>query len=196
MPIRVGEDVVGGVAAYFDRQLTELHIDRGDLDRVASIASMALENFRLRERVMGADERFRAMFRGSRDPMLLSLRDGTLVDANEHALRLYGAEREWLLGRRPGEIAVYDVQQARSGLAKLQVGESFSASATGIRRDGSRFPAEHETTLLLVEGEPRLLVRIRDLRTSTVSRRGWSQRRRWRWPDAWHRESRTSSAIR
>ena len=163
LPIRVGEDVVGGVAAYFDHPLAELRIDRGDLDRVASIASMALENFRLRERVMGADDRFRAMFRGSRDPMLLTLRDGTLVDANEQALRLYRAEREWLLGRRPGEIAVYDVQRARSGLAGLQIGESFSASATGIRRDGSRFPAEHETTLLLVEGEPRLLARIRDL---------------------------------
>jgi PAS domain S-box-containing protein len=163
MPIRVGEDVVGGVAAYFDRPLTELHLDRQDLDRVASIASMALENFRLRERVAGADERFRALFRGSRDPMLLSLRDGTLVEANDQALRLYGAEREWLLGRRPGEIGVYDVEQVRSRLVALQVGESFTADATGIRRDGGRFPAEVETTLVLVEGEPRLLARIRDL---------------------------------
>ncbi len=163
LPIRVGEDVVGGVAAYFDRPLAELHLDRGDLDRIASIASLALENFRLRERVAGADERFRALFRGSRDPMLLSLRDGTLVEANDQALRLYGAEREWLLGRRPWEIAAYDVEPMRSRIGGLRVGDSFSADATGIRRDGGRFPAEVETTLVLVEGEPRLLARIRDL---------------------------------
>ena len=76
------------------------------------------------------------MFRGSRDPMLLSLRDGTLVEANDQALRLYGAEREWLLGRRPGEIAVYDVEQVRSRIAGLQVGESFSATRN---RDPSRW---------------------------------------------------------
>ena len=163
IPIRVGEDVVGGVSAYFDRPLTELHIDRHDLDRVASIASMALENFRLRERVMGADERFRAMFRGSRDPMLLSLLEGTLVEANDQALRLYGAEREWLLGRQLWEIAVDDVEQMRSRIVALRVGESVTATASGIRRDGGRFPAEIETTLLMVEGEPRLLARIRDL---------------------------------
>ena len=97
--------MVGGVAAYFDRPVNELHLDRRDLERVASIASTALENFRLRERVAGADERFRALFASSRNPMLLALQDGTLVDANDAALRMYGAEREWLLGRRPNETS-------------------------------------------------------------------------------------------
>ena len=55
--------------------------------------------------------------------MLLSLRDGTLVEANDQALRLYRAEREWLLGRRPWEIAAYDVEQMRSRIVALQVGE-------------------------------------------------------------------------
>ncbi len=163
MPIRIGEDVVGGVAAYFDRPPTELQFDRGDLDRVASIASMALENFRLRQRVTGADDRFRAMFAGSSSPMLLALQDGTLVDANDAALRLFGSEREWLLGRRPEEVAVYDFEQIATRLEQLRVGESFAGSATAIRRDGRRLPVEVETTLVLVEGEPQFLARIDDL---------------------------------
>lgn len=157
IPIRAGDSVVGGVAAYFDRPVDELH-----LDRVASIVSMALENFRLQERVAGADERFRALFAGSRSPMLVALRDGTLVDANDAALQLFGAEREWLLGRRPEEVAVYVFEQIASRLAQLQVGESFAGYAAGIRRDGRRFPAEVETTLVLLDGEPRLLARIHD----------------------------------
>ena len=96
--------------------------------------------------------------------MLLTLRDGTLVDANEQALRLYGAEREWLLGRRPGEIAVYDVaagavgtrRAAGRGIVQRHARPGSVAMAAGSR-------PKHETTLLLVEGEPRLLARIRDL---------------------------------
>jgi PAS domain S-box-containing protein len=163
VPIRVGDGVVGGVAAYFDRPPAELRFDRRDLDRVASIASMGLENVRLRERVAGADERFLALFAGSGSPMLLALPDGTLVDANDAALRLFGAEREWLLGRRPEEVAVYDFEQIASRLGQLQVGESFAGFAAGVRRDGRRFPVEVETTLVLLEGEPRLLARIHDL---------------------------------
>lgn len=163
VPVRDGDSVVGGVAAYFDRPLDELHLDRRDLDRVASIASTALENFRLRERVAAADARFRALFAGSRSPMLLAMPDGTLVDANDAALRLFGAEREWLLGRRPEDVAIYDFEQIASRVARLQVGESFAGRAAGIRRDGRRFPVEVETTLVLVEGEPRLLARLDDL---------------------------------
>jgi PAS domain S-box-containing protein len=163
MPIRDGEDVVGGVAAYFDRPLPELHVDRGDLERVASIASLTLENFWLRERVTGADERFRALFAGSHHPMLLALQDGTLVDANDAALRLFGSEREWLLGRRLEEVAVYDFEQITTRLSGMRVGESFAGSATAIRRDGRRVPVEVETTLVLVEGERRFLAWIDDL---------------------------------
>ena len=163
MPIRVGEDVVGAVASYFDRPITELRLDRQDLERVASIASVVLENFRLREQLVGADERFRALFAGSRSPMLLALQDGTLVDANDAALRLFGSEREWLLGRRPEEVAAYDFELIATRLEGLQLGESFAGSATVIRRDGRRLPVEVETTLVLVEGEPRFLARIDDL---------------------------------
>lgn len=163
MPIRVDGSVVGGIAAYFDRAFVDLHLDRRDLDRVASIASMALENFRLRERLSGADARYRTLFEGTGDPILVALHDGTLVDANEEALRLFGAGREWLLGRRPPEIAEYDGPEVRSALGRLRVGESMVRRGTGLRRDGSRFPAEFETASVLLEGEPRLLVRIRDL---------------------------------
>ena len=163
MPIRVDGAVVGGIATYFDRAVVDLHLDRQDLDRVASIASMALENFRLREQLSGADARYRTLFESTGDPILVSLHDGTLVDANEEALRLFRARREWLLGRRPPEIAEYDALEVRSALARLQVGESMVRRGTGLRRDGSRFPAEFETASVLLEGEPRLLVRIRDL---------------------------------
>ena len=163
MPIRVEGTVVGGIAAYFDRPYADLHLDRRDLDRVASISSMALESFRLRERVSAADARYRTLFERTRDPIIVALHDGTFVDANEQALRLFGVEREWLLGRRPPELGEYDAPEVRQAFERLQVGDSMVRPGIVVRPDGTRIPVEFETTSVLLEGEPRFLVRIRDM---------------------------------
>ena len=162
IPVRVDDAVVGGIAAYFDRPVAELDVDRRDLDRIGAILSAALENFRLREAVAGADHRYRSLFQGWRDPIVIALPDGTLVDANDEALRLFGAEREWLLGRRPTDLAIYDVEDMTDEVARLPIGRSIVRRATGIRRDGSQFAAEVETAAILMDGQPRLLARIRD----------------------------------
>ena len=165
IPIRVDGVVVGGIAAYFDRPLEDLPIDRGALDRVASIASISLANFRLRERLLGSERRYRTLFAESPDALLVTLPDGTVVDANEAALRMFRTEREWLLGRQPSELASYeeDEERLRRRAAALAVGESFSGRAIGIRRDGDRFTEEVEVARVELDGEPRLLVRLRDL---------------------------------
>jgi two-component system NtrC family sensor kinase len=163
MPIRIGDTVVGGITSYFDRPIGDVHLDRRDLDRVASIASMALENFRMRERLLGSEQRYRTLFEGSRDPMLVALVEGTIVDANEAALRLFGSEREWLLGRRPVDLADFDTEDVAARAARLRLGESFVSRATGIRRDGSHFPEEVEIASVMLDGEPRLVARLRDL---------------------------------
>ncbi len=165
IPVRIDDVVVGGIAAYFDRPLDELHVDRGELDRVATICSISLANFRLRERLLGSERRYRTLFEESPDALLVTLPDGTVVDANEAALRMFGTEREWLLGRQPADLAEYEVddERLRERAAGLAVGESFAGRAVGIRRDGERFPEDVEVARVELDGEPRLLVRLRDL---------------------------------
>jgi PAS domain S-box-containing protein len=165
IPVRVDDQVVGGIAAYFDRPLDDLRVDRGALDRVATIASISLANFRLRERLLGSERRYRTLFEESPDALLVALGDGTVVDANEAALRMFRTEREWLLGRRPADLAVYELDDdlLRARAADLAIGESFSGRATGVRRDGDRFPEDVEVARVELDGEPRLLVRLRDL---------------------------------
>jgi PAS domain S-box-containing protein len=165
IPVRLDDVVVGGIAAYFDRPLDELHVDRGALDRVATITSISLANFRLRERLVGSERRYRTLFEESPDALVVTLPDGTVVDANEAALRMFRTEREWLLGRQPADLADYDVDDARlrQRAAGLAVGESFAGRAIGIRRDGDRFPEDVEVARVELDGEPRLLVRLRDL---------------------------------
>lgn len=165
IPIRVDDAVVGGIAAYFDRPPAELQIDRGALDRVATIASISLANFRLRERLQGSERRYRTLFEESPDALVVTLVSGTVVDANEAAQRMFRAEREWLLGRQPAELAHFDEDEAslQERVEGLPVGASFSGRAVGIRSDGERFPEDVEVARVELDGEPRLLVRLRDL---------------------------------
>ena len=163
IPIRVDDVVVGGIVAYFDRPLTELHLDRDALERVASIASISLANFQLRERLVGSERRYRTLFEASPDAMLVTLEDGAVVDTNAAATRLFRAEREWMLGRRPLELGSFDRTALRRQVDGLRVGESLTVHVTGRRHDGEAFPADLQITRVELGGEPRLLARVRDL---------------------------------
>jgi len=160
IPIRVDDLVVGGIAAYFDRPVAELFLDRGALDRIATVASIAVENYRLRERLEASQERYRTLFEKSPDALLVTLPDGTIIDANDAATRLFGADREWLFGRSAGALSEVDLTPED---AEPAVGASDIRHGTGTRRDGTRFPEEVETTSIDTDGAPRSLLRIRDL---------------------------------
>jgi PAS domain S-box-containing protein len=163
IPIRIDEAVVGGIVAYFDRRLADLHADRAAIDRVATIASISLANFRLRERLESSERRYYTLFEQSPDALILERLDGSVLEVNEAAIRTYGAPREWLIGRQSRELAIFDVEPARVRAEGLMPGESYRVRSTGIGRDGNRFPQEIDVTRLDLDGEPRLLVRIRDL---------------------------------
>ncbi len=158
IPIRIGDAIVGGIASHFDRPLEELSIDRVALERIATVASIAVENFRLRERLQASEVRYRALFERAPDALLVTQADGTIVDANDAATRLFAADREWLFGRSAAELAAPD----EAGQRTTRRG-STTSRGVGTRRDGSRFSQELETTSIAADVEPRLLVRIRDL---------------------------------
>ncbi|MGZ9160977.1 MAG: PAS domain S-box protein [Candidatus Limnocylindrales bacterium] len=163
IPIRDDETVVGGIVAYFDRPASELELDRSALDRVATITSISLQNFRLRFRLVHSERRYRTLFEESPDAVLVVHSDRSIIDANEAALRMFGAEREWLLGRRGEDLAEFDVESAYAQAASLQLGESFTVRTVATRRDGTRFPLEAVLVAIELGGEPRLLVRLHDL---------------------------------
>jgi PAS domain S-box-containing protein len=82
IPIRIDEAVVGGIVAYFDRPVTDLHADRAAIDRVATIASISLANFRLRERLESSERRYYTLFEQSPDAIILERLDGVVLEVN------------------------------------------------------------------------------------------------------------------
>ncbi|MEO5885201.1 MAG: PAS domain S-box protein [Candidatus Limnocylindrales bacterium] len=163
IPIRVGDAVVGGIAAYFDRPPEELHLDRTTLDRIASVASISLANFRLRERLVASEQRYRSIFEASPDAILVITPEGPVIDVNDAAVRLYRADKSWLLGRRAPDLARFETGPIRERADALAVGETFQTKAVGVRRDGEPFPAEVEVAAVELELGRRYLVRVRDV---------------------------------
>ena len=163
IPIRVDDTLVGGVASYFDRPMADLRLDRSTLDRVATVLSASLTTFRLRERLADGERRYRTLLDSSPDALFVERLDGTILEANDAAQAIFRADGPWLIGRRPLDLAIYDDPRPRDLTRALAVGASFRVQSIGIRRDGEQFPQEVDVRRVDLDGEPRLLVRIRDL---------------------------------
>ncbi|MGK2850705.1 MAG: ATP-binding protein [Candidatus Limnocylindrales bacterium] len=163
IPIRVDDEVIGGIAAYFDRPVDDLHVDRNALDRIATVASISMANFRLRERLEAAEQRSRSIFEASPDAICISTGDGLVVDANDAALRLYRSDSSWLVGRRATDLAQLDLEPIRERADALGQGQTLRLRVIGVRQDATSFPAEIEVAAVEIDGGRRYLVRVRDL---------------------------------
>ena len=160
IPIRVDDELAGGIVAYFDRSPDELHVNHAALDSVARIVGISLANFRHRERFEGSERRYRTLFEASPDAYLLCAADGTIVEANGTAEALYGGP---LVGLDVGAFLDVDRGAADRWRAMVERGEPLHSAGTARRADGTRFPRETEASPVRIDDEDRYLVVVRDL---------------------------------
>jgi two-component system NtrC family sensor kinase len=163
IPLRVEDEVVGGIVAYFDRVPSELPIEPADLDAVGRLASIALANLQLRRRLVASEERYRTLFDQSPVPFVLETVDGRVADVNAAALELYRADRDWLVGRPVDEISEWPDGELARRRARMADTGSGTFRGVGVRADGTRFPLEVEASTVEVDGETRFLIRVDDL---------------------------------
>ena len=163
IPVRLGGELAGAIATFFDRPVADLHIDQATLDAVARIATISLANFRLRDQLERSEARYRTLFEASPHAYLLTGPDGLIVEANAAAAGLYRLSREELSGRFLTEF-VEDDRRPDDHAEEAPQGETApDRSGTGRRADGSTFPHEVETAAVRIGGEPGALVLVRDL---------------------------------
>ena len=163
IPIRAGEELAGALLCFFERPVASLPLDEAALDSVARIAAIALANFRLRERLVSSEERYRTLFEESPDALLVSALDGTVLDANEAAVRLYRVNRGEVLGRYFGQlITAGEREMARRRQIVWTQGRG-TFHDRGRRPDGSEFPVEMEVRVVDLGGQRRFLHLIHDL---------------------------------
>ena len=128
------------------------------LDSVARIGGIALANFRLRERLVSSEERYRTLFEESPDALLVSALDGTVLDANEAAVRLYRVNRGEVLGRYFGQLISADEREMARRRQIVWAQGRGTFSDRGRRPDGSEFPVEVEVRVVELGGQRRFLL--------------------------------------
>jgi PAS domain S-box-containing protein len=163
IPIRTGEELAGALLCFFEQSAASLPLDESALDSVARIAGIALANYRLRERLVSSEERYRTLFEETPDALLVSALDGTVLDANEAAVKLYRVNRGEVLGRYFGQLITADEREMarRRQIVWAQGGGTFRDR--GRRPDGSEFPVQIEIRVVELGGQRRFLHLVRDL---------------------------------
>lgn len=113
---------------------------------------------------IAAEQRYRTLFDAVPDPVSIIDWDGTLLDVNAAAVRIFGRSRESLVGQ-PIEVINPDLPRDHMMPVHdaLDRGESYMVTVTNMHADGTRFPVEVHSVAIEFEGARRIVAVARDL---------------------------------
>jgi PAS domain S-box-containing protein len=119
---------------------------------------------RIEETLRESEDRYRSLFSNSLDAVLLTSPDGTILEANAEACRMFGYTEEGL--RQIGRDGVADTSDPRLPIAleeRKRTGR-FGGGLNLIRKDGTKFPAEISSSVFKdKDGNLRTSMIIRDI---------------------------------
>jgi PAS domain S-box-containing protein len=158
-PIRDEDGLMGVLIAGFSQHASELPIDERTLEAIGRVIDISFANQRLRRIAIASEERYRTLFERSPDALVVLSLDGIVVDSNPAARATYGGEPK---GRHLTDLAKIDAEEVATQLNLAFESGTSTWTGLGRRSDDSRFSAEVESTRIEIDGEGRILARVRD----------------------------------
>ncbi len=136
----------------------------GRIDRIVTLMEDMTAARQAEQAVRDSEVLYRTLFDGASDAMFILDLQGTILQANEQAARMYGYGREDLIGRSPADWAHPDCRALFDQyLQKLQAGEPFATESRDRRADGTLIDVELHATPIRVQGRDRVLAVVRDI---------------------------------
>ncbi|HRL13354.1 MAG TPA: PAS domain S-box protein, partial [Aggregatilineales bacterium] len=115
-------------------------------------------------RLQQTETRFRDLFEASPDAIFVENLDGIVLDANPAACTLHAMTRDELLGRSVRDLVPPDVRESIGrSFANLVRDDSGIVEGYSYSRDGASVPVEIRTTHIDYDGQPALLLHVRDI---------------------------------
>lgn len=174
-PLLVGDRLLG-VVALFARtplEMTTLTVLGSVVDGIAvgidrARAELALAALLERERqarawAQEAEGRYRGVFEGVADTIIIADGDGRVIDANAATLSLLGYGRIEMLQRRWEELIPASEAWAEAIAAQLQSDGRWQGEVDMVRKDGALIPVEARATVVDLPDGPVIISAVRDI---------------------------------
>ncbi len=112
------------------------------------------DRWKVEERLLASEARYRTFVDHVADAMFLHKADGTVLDVNQQACDSLGCSRDELIGTLPFAFDPdVTTEQLQALHDKLEAGESISVETRHRRKDGSTFPVEVRVRPFWIDGQ-------------------------------------------
>ncbi|MGD2110134.1 MAG: PAS domain S-box protein [Phycisphaerae bacterium] len=154
-----------GSALVLRENATLSHGANGELFYDGAVEDIT-ERKRIEEQLRESEVNFRALAENAKDGLLIGLKDGTHVFANQHAATMTGYAREELLAVSAHKLAPEDESRTLAADMRRRLADEplpTQYETTLLTKDGRRVLAEITASKTTWRGEPADLVVLRDV---------------------------------
>ncbi len=133
------------------------------LTGIGNLAGMAIHNARLYQRLEVAHQRYRELFEGSIDPVIITDWKGKVVEANRQASLATGLDAEAFKKTTIAHLHKANLSKIGSNFENLSTSESMNYESTLSGANGNSIPIEVYVQHILIDGEDYLQWIFKDI---------------------------------
>ena len=138
-------ELLGVFSCYQNKAASPSEQDLNQLSQASQLAALVLTNQRNSDNLRESLETFRGIFDSISEAIFIQAEDGSILDANLGAERLFGHPRDSLIGKRYNEFGapgLNDLQAIEKHLADAFAGQAQQLEFWGLNGPGKIFPVE------------------------------------------------------
>ena len=150
--------------------VTALQNHNGEISGFLGVAADLTDNRRAQKNLLDSETRYRNLYEGATDGILLVETSGKIFDCNPAALQMFGCSKKDLIGSTPFDLS--PEYQPDGSLSRNSAMEKIAAAFSGqpttfdwqhARKDGSTFHASVTLNILQINNTPLLMGIVRDI---------------------------------
>jgi two-component system, NtrC family, sensor histidine kinase KinB len=162
-PIRYRGEVIGVLEAL---NPTEKNFNPDALlvlTGIGSLAGSAIRHAQLYENLQATHQRYRELFDDSIDPILITDREGSILEANRQAIKLSEYDADTLLHMNIRQLHTVDEEQTGEQFETLSSGSTFSYESLLRPHGQHNIPVQVYVRLVKPDEDPRIQWILRDI---------------------------------